>query len=553
MGEGGGSVDLPKSLTNSSIYDRKVIDNFNSMTIPLVGKDLLDKIKSLGDVSKSELARGCGYYVVDAAGVEKINYTAFFSAILDAKGVSLGESEEKEASRTDAIPVEWTELNEYEIARRIPQASLLDTQVEEFSRSDIPEIRAAVAMREDLPQSVIQRLSEDGNDIVSAVIRERELDQPLKDILWIQLRDNFSRGLEKLTSLLCSGEISDHCIEILAQSPICEVRLAVARHENTPNHILLRLSEDRIGRDSEYNEVRAAVRERLLPEEWKRLIWFDYNSQTVDERISNEIHDESVLDILSQSCNTNIRSAVARSKYLTSSIYKRLLEDGNLDVKISAIKGPKKNPDSNGVCFKGTLTEFIATCDELYYESPCAVVDSENNIITFTLQAGRTSSLGEAILRFSGSSDDVPQDILDEIREELDDDTKHEDIERIVCDGIQDWLEEQISEGDCIDNDYFSYNVLFFELDADKDESQYYAVSDDVLDKITGWEISWKRNVDLTISLKLPSPLEIDQVIDFSKLELLSLEVGDADPTDDDVYFSLSPLAIKNIITRIVP
>ena len=56
----------------------------------LTGPDLLAKVKELGDASKSDLARGCGYVSTKKDGAERLNFTAFYEALLEAKGVSLG-------------------------------------------------------------------------------------------------------------------------------------------------------------------------------------------------------------------------------------------------------------------------------------------------------------------------------------------------------------------------------------------------------------------------------------------------------------------------------
>ena len=56
----------------------------------LTGPELLAKVKELGDASKSDLVRGCGYVSTKKDGSERLNFTAFYEALLDAKGVSLG-------------------------------------------------------------------------------------------------------------------------------------------------------------------------------------------------------------------------------------------------------------------------------------------------------------------------------------------------------------------------------------------------------------------------------------------------------------------------------
>ena len=56
----------------------------------LTGSELLAKVKELGDVSKSDLVRSCGYVSTKKDGSERLNFTAFYEALLGAKGVSLG-------------------------------------------------------------------------------------------------------------------------------------------------------------------------------------------------------------------------------------------------------------------------------------------------------------------------------------------------------------------------------------------------------------------------------------------------------------------------------
>ena len=56
----------------------------------LTGSELLAKVKELGDVSKSDLVRSCGYVSTKKDGSERLNFTAYYEALLGAKGVSLG-------------------------------------------------------------------------------------------------------------------------------------------------------------------------------------------------------------------------------------------------------------------------------------------------------------------------------------------------------------------------------------------------------------------------------------------------------------------------------
>ena len=60
--------------------------------IMLTGSDLLAKVKELGDASKSELVRQCGYVSSKKDGTERLNFTAFYEALLEAKGMTLGDA-----------------------------------------------------------------------------------------------------------------------------------------------------------------------------------------------------------------------------------------------------------------------------------------------------------------------------------------------------------------------------------------------------------------------------------------------------------------------------
>ena len=56
----------------------------------LTGSELLAKVKDLGDVSKTDLATACGYVSEKKDGSQRVNFTAFYEALLNAKGIDLG-------------------------------------------------------------------------------------------------------------------------------------------------------------------------------------------------------------------------------------------------------------------------------------------------------------------------------------------------------------------------------------------------------------------------------------------------------------------------------
>jgi len=63
-------------------------------TTGLTGSALLARVKELGaNASKTEQVRACGYVSVKKDGTERLNFTAFYEALLDAKGHSFGGGE----------------------------------------------------------------------------------------------------------------------------------------------------------------------------------------------------------------------------------------------------------------------------------------------------------------------------------------------------------------------------------------------------------------------------------------------------------------------------
>ena len=65
----------------------------------LTGAELLAKVKELGDASKSELVRSCGYVSAKKDGTERLNFTAFYEALLEAKGMSIGSGNGRSGKR----------------------------------------------------------------------------------------------------------------------------------------------------------------------------------------------------------------------------------------------------------------------------------------------------------------------------------------------------------------------------------------------------------------------------------------------------------------------
>lgn len=56
---------------------------------PLDGEELIRKVKELGNLSKEEKAKACGYYTVTKNGIERVNMMQFLNALIDAEGIQL--------------------------------------------------------------------------------------------------------------------------------------------------------------------------------------------------------------------------------------------------------------------------------------------------------------------------------------------------------------------------------------------------------------------------------------------------------------------------------
>jgi len=64
---------------------------------PLTGDALLEKVKTLATLSKTQKAKACGYYTVTKGGVERVNLLQFLQALLEAEGIALdGPAAERE-------------------------------------------------------------------------------------------------------------------------------------------------------------------------------------------------------------------------------------------------------------------------------------------------------------------------------------------------------------------------------------------------------------------------------------------------------------------------
>ena len=61
----------------------------NNNNTALIGKDLLKKVKKLGNISREEKAIECGYYTLTNNGQKRVSMVKFLNALIEAEGISL--------------------------------------------------------------------------------------------------------------------------------------------------------------------------------------------------------------------------------------------------------------------------------------------------------------------------------------------------------------------------------------------------------------------------------------------------------------------------------
>jgi hypothetical protein len=63
---------------------------------PLTGKALLQRAKELNNLPKREQAKKCGYFTRGKDGVDRVNLTEFYEAVLAARGFAINPEQNKD-------------------------------------------------------------------------------------------------------------------------------------------------------------------------------------------------------------------------------------------------------------------------------------------------------------------------------------------------------------------------------------------------------------------------------------------------------------------------
>ena len=78
----------PQTWLNDS-WSFELVHQPKPFTI-LIGTKFLAKAKELGDVYNSDLVHSAGYVSITNNGIERLNFTALYEALLEANGIHLG-------------------------------------------------------------------------------------------------------------------------------------------------------------------------------------------------------------------------------------------------------------------------------------------------------------------------------------------------------------------------------------------------------------------------------------------------------------------------------
>jgi len=291
-----GSSDEPLAL---SATDAEV-ENNTEPPEPLVGAELLAKVKELGDVGKSDLVRACGYFSIKEDGGERINFTGFYEALLEAKGIDMSistadsdDGEESESSDKEPInlPSDWKDLESHEIVDRLRDSVEVRPDVlTALASSEDWTVGQAVAWHDNTPDDVVKKLADDDDSDVSQAIHDRKLPKTWR----------FMDRDEKIEALK-SDDVPSEIIESLASSEDWRLRQAVAWSPSTSKSILERLKDD------EDVDVRnAATVDQKLPQDWRFL-----SSTELVERLRRESQILEILSCLVKHSSSDVRRAVA--------------------------------------------------------------------------------------------------------------------------------------------------------------------------------------------------------------------------------------------------
>ena len=402
-----------KTRDKTVIAENEAKKQLNKSSVPLKGSELLAKVKELGDASKSDLVKACGYIIKKENGGESLNFTGFYEALLEAKGVGINSSSSDSEERTE-------DSQQTNLSKSIEEAliRIISENKKEYGISDLQEIyddstqrsfdfsrlegsyestlyewmhiylknsglyhsflnAKQLAQAEAVPEGTIYGPNDEEDENYEEI--QEQIDELHWDCILVVAKEGIRQGLdiygipeylencgmdeyldeinsikvdksnngvaddlnsdnswetldeEEIIERLKGTEVPIDLVRKFVNSENWEIRRTIALREDLPLEIIEKLRND------DDDDVKDAILYRQLPVEWRKL----NDDEKIEKLKDDENVDDNIIKILSTSNNWGIRQAVAQSPSTTENILKILIDDDDDDVKKATKKALK--------------------------------------------------------------------------------------------------------------------------------------------------------------------------------------------------------------------
>ena len=229
-----------------------------------------------------------------------------------------------QAVKNRKLPDEWRYLNTKEILQKLQENDIPESVLKILSEHYDQSILKAVILHQGITESLAESINKKYKELLLFKEVEEENFERIQFYLrlrtlpskWKYLIDLEEGNENKLIKTLKEDDLDDIVFEVFSFSNAPYIREAVASNPNISKTVLSKLRND-------YSEeVLQAIKERSLPIEYKRL-----KVEELIEKLSKETIDESILKILSESEDDEIRSAVVNSPNTSDSLLEKMLEN----------------------------------------------------------------------------------------------------------------------------------------------------------------------------------------------------------------------------------
>ena len=231
-----------------------------------------------------------------------------------------------QAVKNRKLPDEWRYLDTKEILKKLQENDIPELVLKILSEHYDQSILKAVILHQGITESLAESIDKKYKELLLFKEVEEENFERIQFYLrlrtlpskWKYLIDLEEGNENKLIKTLKEDDLDDIVFEVFSFSNAPYIREAVASNPNISKTVLSKLRND-------YSEeVLQAIKERSLPIEYKRL-----KVEELIEKLSKETIDESILKILSESEDYEIRSAVVNSPNTSDSLLEKMLENND--------------------------------------------------------------------------------------------------------------------------------------------------------------------------------------------------------------------------------